>query len=168
MFRQLVPHPWGWASLAPALCALHCASAPLLILLAPAVVENPAVEFGMLGVTVVVAVAALFLGVRRHGSPRPIVPVLVGILAWWASLSHVFHPVSEELTTALAAMVVAGGLIWNARLHCTVADSCGSACTSCEEEAKHNHAAEGTLVADLGAREALRVADIDPSPAIRS
>jgi hypothetical protein len=168
MFRELVPHPWGWASLAPTLCAVHCASAPLLVLVAPAVVENPAVEFGLLGMTVVVAAAALFLGVRRHGNPRPIAPIVVGILAWWASLSHVFHPVSEEVTTALAALVVAGGLLWNARLQCTVADPCGSVCASCEDEAKDNHAAEGNLVADLRARDALRVAEIDPSPAIRS
>jgi hypothetical protein len=168
MFRELVPHPWGWASLAPALCAVHCASAPLLVLVAPAVVENPKVEFGLLGMTVAVAAAALLLGVRRHGSPRPLMPVLVGLLAWWASLSHVFHPVSEELTTALAAMVVAGGLLWNARLQCTVADPCGSACASCEEGTKDLHSAEGALVTDPRARDTIRVADIDTSPAIGS
>lgn len=153
--RSLVPHPWGWASLAPALCALHCAAAPLLVLVAPAVVENPAVEFGLLAVTVVVAVAALSLGVLRHGSPRPMATVLLGVLAWWASLSHVFHPVSEELTTALAATVVAGGLLWNAQLQCTVADPCGPTCVSCDG------AERDTLTGEESG-------GMDPSPALRS
>ncbi len=144
LLRSLIPHPWGWATLAPVACAVHCAAAPLLVLVAPALVENPAVESGLLAATVILAGVALTLGFRRHGSPCPTVPVLVGVLAWWASLSHVFHPVPEDLSTAVAAMVVAGGLFWNARLHCGAGQPAGAGCTACQSGGSTQFAEEET------------------------
>jgi hypothetical protein len=141
--NALIPHPWGWATVAPVVCAVHCAAAPLLVVVAPALVENPALEFGLLGATVLLAGVALALGFRRHGNPLAALPVLAGVLAWWASLSHVFHPIHEDLTTAAAALVVAGGLLWNARLHCAGGESSGTGCASCQAEGSARSAEEG-------------------------
>lgn len=153
--------------MAPLLCAVHCAAAPLLVLVAPAVVENPAVEFGLLAATVILAGVALSLGVGRHRNAAPVLPVGVGILAWWASLSHVFHPVPEELTTSLAALVVAGGLLWNARLQCLTADPSGPTCSSCEATEHGPLAGERAGSGERRSRDTLPVADIEPSPALR-
>lgn len=136
-------------------------------MVAPALVESPAVESGLLVATVIVAAMALSLGIGRHRNPAPALPVSVGILAWWASLSHVFHPVPEDLTTTLAALVVAGGLLWNARLQCRTAESCGPACSSCEETGRGPLAGEETSRGERRSRDTIPVADIDPAATIR-
>ncbi len=153
LVKDLIPHPWGWATLAPVACAVHCAAAPLLVLVAPALVENPAVETGLLAATVLLAGVALALGFQRHRNPAATVPVLAGVLAWWASLSHVFHPIPEDLTTAAAALVVAGGLLWNARLHCAGGEPSGTGCASCQagesaRSAEEGYPLEGGVAAD--------------------
>ncbi|CAN5743317.1 hypothetical protein BH23GEM11_BH23GEM11_15100 [soil metagenome] len=118
VMRRFFPHPWGWASAAPILCAIHCALTPILVVVAPAFALGETVEFALLGIAIAAAWWAMSRGLRQHGDVRPIVPIVVGLVAWGASLLHVFHPVPEEPTTILATLVVAGGLIWNARLHC--------------------------------------------------
>src|SRR5690606_32254935 len=100
-------------------------------LVAPALVTDPAVEVAFLAMSVVLAGAALHLGIRRHGNPAPVLPVGVGLLAWGASLTSVLHPIPEELSTFLAALTVAGGLLWNARLQCIRVEPCGSTCPDC-------------------------------------
>jgi hypothetical protein len=132
--RRFFPHPWGWASMAPMICAVHCAVTPLLVVFAPAVAPGETLEFALYGMTLVVASWALAKGLRQHGNFRPVVPITLGLLFWGASILHLFHPVPEELTTILAAIVVAWGLIWNSRLHCAVDAESACACTSCETE----------------------------------
>jgi hypothetical protein len=129
---RFFPHPWGWASVAPAACAVHCAVTPLLVIFAPTLAPGAAVEFGLFGITLVVASWALAKGLRQHGDFRPVAPIAVGLLFWGASILLLFHPIPEELTTILATLVVASGLVWNARLHCAADAESACACTVCE------------------------------------
>lgn len=128
---RFLGHPWGWTTVVPLACAAHCLAVPVLVLAAPALVPGPQLEWALLGATVLAAGLSLGSGLRIHGVRLPLVPVGAGILLWAASLLHLFHPVPEPLTTVAAALTVAGGLLWNSRLHCSHR---GSACPACEEE----------------------------------
>lgn len=130
--RRIFEHSWGWASAAPALCAVHCAVTPLLVLFAPALAPGDTLEFALFGMTVVVASWALAKGLRQHGDFRPVYPIAAGLLFWGASILHLFHPIPEEPTTILAALVVAAGLVWNARLDCAADAESACACRVCE------------------------------------
>jgi hypothetical protein len=134
--RRFFPHPWGWASAAPILCAIHCALTPIVVVMAPAFALGETVEFALLGITIVVAGWALHRGLGQHGDVRPVLPIAVGLLAWGASLFDVFQPIPEEATTILATLVVAGGLIWNARLHCGTDAEIPCSHQGCETDAR--------------------------------
>jgi hypothetical protein len=130
--RRVFQHPWGWASAAPALCAVHCAVTPLLVLFAPALAPGESVEFALYGITVVVASWAMAKGLQQHGDLRPVLPIAVGLLFWGASILLLFHPIPEELTTIIAAVVVASALVWNSRLQCAANAESACACQVCE------------------------------------
>ncbi len=132
--HRFFPHPWGWASAAPLICAAHCALTPLAVVAAPALAPGEAVEFILYGATILLASWALAKGLRQHGDLRPVLPIAVGLVAWGASLLHVFHPIPEEVTTVIAALVVAAGLVWNARLHCADDAESACACATCDIE----------------------------------
>jgi hypothetical protein len=127
-------HPWGWASLAPILCAVHCVATPVVVAAAPAFAPGPAAEWALLGLTVALGLAAFATGMRAHGDLRPFIPVAVGLLAWTGSLMYLYRPVPEEVTTVLASLTVAAGLIWNSRLHCAARPVPCSACRREMEE----------------------------------
>ena len=128
--KRLFQHPWGWATVAPLLCAVHCATTPVLVVFAPSVVPGPAAEWTLLGITVVVATAALGSALRAHGQWHPFALIAGGLVVWTLSLAHAVHPIPEDLTTVLATLVVAGGLIWNSRFHCRTT---GVPCPACSE-----------------------------------
>ncbi|TVP55442.1 MAG: MerC domain-containing protein [Gemmatimonadales bacterium] len=132
--RRLFAHPWGWASIAPLLCAVHCAVTPIFVVLAPTLAPSEAIEWALLGITVILAAVALASGLGRHADMRPALPIIAGLLVWGASLMHMFHPVPEEVTTIAASLTVAAGLIWNARIHCAVKAEAGHGCAVCEDE----------------------------------
>lgn len=120
--NRFFPHPWGWASVAPVTCAIHCAATPLFVAAAPAFAVGETAEWALFGVTLVLVAWALTSGLRRHGNWRPALPILAGTVAWAISLMHGFHPIPEEVTTAAAALTVAAGLIWNARMDCATGE----------------------------------------------
>lgn len=132
--RKYFPHPWGWASLAPLVCAVHCAATPILIVVAPALAPGERTEMWLLGATVLLASGAIAAGVRRHGRIAPALPVVAGTFAWTASLLHLFHPVPEEVTTVAATLVVAAGLTWNARVRCAAGAADEGPCPACAGE----------------------------------
>lgn len=123
-------HPWGWTTLAPLLCAVHCLVTPILITVAPILAPGGWAEWSLLALTAAGGTIALGAGARTHGDLRSAGLVAVGLLVWIASLLHVFHPLAGELTTAAAASTVALGLIWNSRLHCAYRTV---ACHACAE-----------------------------------
>jgi len=132
--KRLFQHPWGWATVAPLLCAVHCAATPFLVVFAPSIVPGPTAEWALLAVTVLIAAAALGSAMRAHGQWLPFLFIGAGLVAWTLSLGHAFHPIPEDLTTVLATLVVAGGLVWNSRLHCREAAVHCPACTDAAPE----------------------------------
>jgi hypothetical protein len=133
MKSSVFRHPWGWTSLAPILCAIHCAAAPLLVLVLPAFAFTPAAEWSLLALTAGLAAFALFSGVRSHSEWRVLLPGAGGLLAWGASLSGIFLPFPEAASTAAASLFVAGGLLWNSRMHCRTLPV---RCVGCDLEAE--------------------------------
>jgi hypothetical protein len=127
---RLFRHPWGWATVAPLACAVHCALTPIVVVAAPSLAPGEAVEWALLAITVVVGSLALWVGARAHDDLRPVVPVTLGLGLWALSLGHAFRPVPEELTTVLATLVVAGGLFWNSRLHCARREAACRVCAT--------------------------------------
>jgi hypothetical protein len=152
--RRFFPHPWGWASAAPILCAIHCALTPILVVMAPAFALGESVEFALLGIAIVAAGWALSRGLRQHGDIRPVFPIALGLVAWGASLLEVFQPIPEEATTILATLVVAGGLIWNARLHCGTDAELPCSHQGCEPEVQLPARIEREAPAPAGTPEA--------------
>ena len=128
---NLIRHPWGWTSLPPLVCAVHCAVTPLVILLMPTLSGWKSLEWPLFfGSAIVGVVAVLFGGVRR-GRWQPGVLVGGGFLVWGLSLAHALRPIPEDMTTVVAAMIVAAGLLWNSRGLCREA---GRTCGECEGE----------------------------------
>jgi hypothetical protein len=131
---RIFRHPWGWATVAPLACAVHCAVTPVLVITAPNLVPGSSVEWFLLSIAFVVGLAALASGVRAHEDLRPAIPVVLGLGLWAISLMHLFHPIPEELTTVIATLIVAGGLFWNSRLHCAQRDRVCEACAVADAE----------------------------------
>lgn len=108
--------PETWAAAAPILCAVHCAATPLLVVFIPALALTPAVEVWLLVLSASLATVVILPGVRVHGRREVLLPVILGLGLWGASLAHWLHPLPEPLVSALGAMSVAGGIYWSARL----------------------------------------------------
>lgn len=124
--------PWSWVAAAPALCAVHCAATPLLLLAVPALALWRGVELTLLAITAVLAIVALFVGFRRHRRVPPLVAAGGGLALWGASAGHLIHQAPEALTTMIGALVVAGALLRNSQLLCRSREpECG--CVVCEE-----------------------------------
>lgn len=123
----------GWATTAPLLCAIHCAATPLLVVVAPALSESFLLEIVLFGASLVLSVVSLGTGIRNHGRSIAWAPVALGLVAWAASLLEVFVPLApESVTTLLASLTVAGGLLWNARF-LSAEKRAGCHCTACDE-----------------------------------
>src|SRR5690606_42000282 len=70
MFRFLQPSS-GWSSLAPIACAVHCAAAPFLVALSPALAESTQLEWGFLGATLLFGLVGLPERTHALRDPRP-------------------------------------------------------------------------------------------------
>lgn len=124
----------GWTTLAPVACLVHCALTPLLVVAAPGLGASAGLEWGFLGATAVFATPSMAFSHRWHARTTPVLVVLAGMSFWVASLLGAFEPVAVELVTAVAAAIVATGLVWSSRLaHRARVRSCD--CTDCRGEA---------------------------------
>ena len=131
--REFLGRPWGWAAAVPALCAVHCAVTPLLLLAVPTLALWRGMELALLGVSVMLAAVALGVGFRRHGRRAPLAVAGGGLVVWVVSASHLLHVVPELVTSMGGALVVAGALLWNSQLLCrSQVPACG--CVVCEDE----------------------------------
>ncbi len=119
----------GWASIPPILCAAHCALTPVLaVTAAPWLAAGESMEWVLLGGTALIAGGALRLGWPRHRSRLVLLLVGLALVSWGVSLAGGFEPLNEEAATALSALLLAGALLWNARLQCRK-PNCGPTCT---------------------------------------
>ncbi len=114
---------------APVLCALHCLAAPLLIVAAPALAPNPAVERAMFVGSALLAVIIVVRALRLGAPAAALILVAVGIGIWGASVWIGLASLPERATTVLGSMMVAVGLVWSGRA-CPAERSCE--CAVCD------------------------------------
>jgi hypothetical protein len=145
VFTRIFRHPWGWTTLAPLACTVHCLAAPVIVVAAPTLAPGTGLEWGLLVLTLIVAGLSLLSGVRTHADLRPVLPIGVGLFLWAASLLYLHPAAAETFTTAAAALTVAGGLLWNSRLHCLRTERACRACAETERPATV-HAPAGEIV----------------------
>jgi hypothetical protein len=99
------------------LCALHCALLPFLLTLTPLMglkfMDNPAIEYAFIAVSVFIAFPALIHGFRgHHHKPLSLIVVTVGfILIGIGRLPH--HEWQEIVLSSLGAIIVAGAHVIN-------------------------------------------------------
>jgi hypothetical protein len=112
-----------WGSAAPALCAVHCVAAPLLVVFFPVLELGEAAERLLMLATATVAAAFLTWGVRAHGRRLVWVPAALGMALWAGGDHFLSHSAPGLAAHLLGGGVLAGGLLWNAvlrhRTHCT-------------------------------------------------
>src|SRR5690606_18692540 len=132
--RATCPHPpvnrqSPLLALAPTLCAIHCLAAPIVAAAAPALGNNPAIEWGAL---VFSLAAATFTFRHRSLSRLPAVFAGAGCVVWVLSRTSSSHPaactpvlVGGSITVAVAMLVqlrvTARG--YDCHCHACVADS---------------------------------------------
>lgn len=127
----------------PFACAVHCAAAPILVAAAPSLSVGHGLEWTLLVATVVIAAFTVNFGIGWRESLRPTLLVAGGITLWIASLLQAFQPLPEDLSTPIAAVIAAGGLIWSSRVYRSPGHGC--ACLDCSEEANSSaRVAEGS------------------------
>lgn len=119
-----------WSAIAPLLCAIHCAAAPLLVVAAPGFARIAKLEWPMMGMALALGGWALARGYGVHHRPGPWRVFGLGLVLWVASLLGWLEPLPEEVTTVVGSLVVAASLFWNARLvHRSSCRTCG--CPAC-------------------------------------
>ncbi len=103
------------AALAPLLCAVHCIATPLLVASIPALAGGAVFEVGAFGLSLVLATWSVIGGIRHHGDWQVAAPVGAGLAAWAVLLHDPSVTRHAEVLQAVAAGLVAAGLLWNAR-----------------------------------------------------
>jgi hypothetical protein len=117
--------PGAWAAAAPALCAVHCLAAPLLVMVVPAAAVGSAAERLLWGATSILALGFLAWTVRAHRRGWAALPVVGGLALWGAGLFDLV-PASETATTVAGALLVSGGMMASAWLrHRRLCRDCG-------------------------------------------
>jgi hypothetical protein len=118
--------PALWSAALPLACAVHCVLMPLATLFVPFLAPAHELEAVFMLVSAALALALTRGGVRAHGHGAVWAPVLLGIAVWGASIAHLGGPLPEPVTTVLGSVLLAGGMVWNARLrHEAECRSCG-------------------------------------------
>lgn len=118
--------PALWTAALPVACAAHCVVMPLLALFLPVLAPAHGVEVVLMLASAALATGATLAGVRAHGSRAVWLPVLAGLAVWGAGLAGWAAPVPEPAVTTAGALLLAGGMVRNARLrHAATCHSCG-------------------------------------------
>ncbi|HEU0016115.1 MAG TPA: MerC domain-containing protein [Longimicrobium sp.] len=121
-----VPLRLTWAASVPLLCAVHCVATPLLVLFSPALALSTGAELAVQATAVLLAAVIAPLGLRAHGRWEVLLPMLLGAGLW--AIARGTEPAAAwEITLDVGgALLLAGGMVWNARLrHRAACHSCG-------------------------------------------
>ncbi|QHT70601.1 MerC domain-containing protein [Rhodocytophaga rosea] len=105
------------------LCAIHCASTPLLIALLPMMgselLHNPALELSLIGITVLIAGVILIRDYRHtHRNTLPLLLLLAGVLAKFLAI-FVFQQTYEPVIITSGAAFILLAYVANWRLRST-------------------------------------------------
>lgn len=110
----------GAAVSASLLCLVHCLALPLLLLLLPGAlglfVQSPAFHFVAMGMVAPAALAAFWLGYRRHGARRPVLLGLAGVVSLALALMPGMGHVGEASLTVTGSLLLIAGHTMNWRL----------------------------------------------------
>jgi hypothetical protein len=117
------------ATIAPLVCAAHCAATPVLLVVAPWLTLPAALEAWLMAVAVAVAGAVLVAGMRHHGRRRVWLPAVAGAALWLAALTGAAPGAWEVAAGMGGGGAVAAGLLWSGRL--AARRRCG--CGTCDE-----------------------------------
>lgn len=113
----------GAALSASLLCLVHCLALPILLLLLPGIIglfaQSPAFHYVALVLIVPSAVAAFWLGYRRHRAMLPVVMGVIGVSCLAiALLPGAGEDVELWLTVAGSLVLVTGHTLnWRLRTH---------------------------------------------------
>jgi len=122
------------AACAAALCCLHCALTPVLVVAAPALAVSGSVERAAWAGTVLLGAVMLLLGPARK-SATVILTFVGGAAFWAASLAGWLEPLPEVVTSSAGSLTLAGAMVLSARAcHAT-------SCSACADEEQANQAA---------------------------
>jgi len=120
-----------FAACAAALCALHCALTPVLVVTAPALALSEGVERAAWAVTVLLGSAMLLLGPARRNAP--VILIFTGGAALWAaSLAGWLEPLPETVTSSAGSLTIAGAMVLSARV------CYDASCALCADEEQAN------------------------------
>lgn len=115
-----------WAAALPMLCAVHCVATPLLVMAAPALALGHGTETVVQAVSAVLAAVMAWSGIRAHGRLAVLAPMLAGLLLWAAPALAGWTGAAETLAHAAGGVLLAGGMMWSARLrHRAACHYCG-------------------------------------------
>lgn len=115
-----------WAAAVPLLCAVHCLASPVLVMAAPALALGHAGEAVVQAASVVVAALMAWSGMRVHGRRAVLAPMIAGVAIWAAPTLAGWEGAAETLAHAAGGVLLAGGMIWSARLrHRAACHHCG-------------------------------------------
>lgn len=97
----------AWAAVTPAVCVIHCLSAPLLATFAPALAATPAFERVFMALALILSVPALWSGRRHHARLSPLLLASAGSGLWLA------HLLLDVPTLVVGGLVLSAALLWN-------------------------------------------------------
>ncbi|CDO35532.1 MerC domain-containing protein [Novosphingobium sp. KN65.2] len=110
----------GAAVSASLLCLVHCLALPVLLLLLPGAlglfVQSPAFHFAAMGMVGPVALAAFWLGYRRHGARWPVLLGLAGVASLALALMPGMGHGGEVSLTVTGSLLLIVGHAMNWRL----------------------------------------------------
>jgi MerC mercury resistance protein len=116
----------GWAAAVPLLCAVHCLASPVLVMAAPAMALGRGGEAVVQAASAVLAVLMGWSGIRAHGRRAVLAPMGVGVALWVAPALAGWTGAAETVAHAAGGVLLAGGMIWSARLrHRAACNHCG-------------------------------------------
>jgi hypothetical protein len=105
-----------WAAAVPLLCAVHCIASPVLVMAAPALALGHGGEAVVQAASAVLAALMAWSGIRAHGRLAVLAPMLAGLVLWGAPALVGWTSVAETAAHAAGGLLLAGGMIWSARL----------------------------------------------------
>jgi hypothetical protein len=117
-FTQLSLDVTGfWVSV---LCALHCVAVPILLSFAAfgswAVLEEPSIEYTVLGISTVLGVGSLLTSYFRHHRKLTAIGILIAGFTFIAISRQTDKEILEGMLTATGASLVAWSHVVNFRL----------------------------------------------------
>jgi hypothetical protein len=103
----------GWPAAFPLACAVHCVAAPVLVLVAPALVASWWVEAVLMALALAATMGLVVQRARLHGSVWPWVLTGMGAALWAVELTELAVPLPDVALTIGGSVLLAGAMVWS-------------------------------------------------------